>query len=184
MFVEQLDKGFISNWLKSANDIIQIYSPWISSFGTELLFETYKIKKDIKIELYFRFDKLDIAQGLIDLQGLNDLKREGCNLHFFDSQDLHAKLYIIDKYKVLYGSCNLTEKAFSSNYEFAAVSDYSIEFDNIIKKWSFHQINQIEINNMLLEISKLTKEISDQNSKIENFVNTNTKFQLYNTGLR
>ena len=184
MLVTNLNKEFIENFLMNTKQSLRIYSPWISNFGSKILFDLFNASKNIKIELYFRFSIDDIALGFVDLQGFNNLKREGCDISFFDCQDLHAKIYISDKQRVLFGSCNFTEKAFSTNYEIASLIDYNEELSSMINQWKFNPINQIQVNTMLSEVKKIPKERIEQIKENGNAIDINSKYLFYRTGLR
>lgn len=183
MYIKKLNREYIFNWLCEANENIVIYSPWISYFGTQILFDLFQINRELKFEIYFRFNHLDILQGFVDLIGLNDLKREGCNIKFFENKDLHAKIYIIDNKRVISGSCNFTEKGFGSNLEIAIESEFTSDFRKIIDNWSFQQINQLQINSMLAEVKELQNKYPNSIPDIEEF-NQDLKFKIYSLGLR
>lgn len=184
MLIKKLDKSFIVSFLNEAKANVRIYSPWISKFGTNLLSDIFISNKNINIDLYFRFNIEDIALGFVDLSGLNHLKRDGCNLRFFDSDDLHAKVYIVDNTKAVFGSCNFTEKAFSSNFEIASVIDFNNDLEGIISSWIFKPVNQIQINSMLHDIKQVPKDKLLSLADLSTSIDRNTKYALYKTGLR
>ena len=186
MFIRELNKDFIASFLKDARLNIRIYSPWISEFGFNLLSEIHKSNPLINTEIHLRFEKEDIALGLTDINSLYNLKRKGYHIKFYQNKYLHAKVYIIDNTKMVFGSCNLTSKAFTENYEIGYVTEYSPDFENSISKWQFDEITQLEINqikNYVSKIHNLTNQMNQQLKGDEDVI-FDYKQLMYKIGIR
>lgn len=183
MVINELNKDYIKSFLAQAEHKITIYSPWISEFGTKILIDIFENQK-IDIDLYIRFKQSDFALGISDIYGLNNLKRKSFKIKYYQNNSLHAKIYIIDNKEVVFGSCNFTQNAFTDNYEIAFKEKYSSNFNELTKRWSFQEIKQIQINQMINNV----KNIKENPEKLIDFVNDNDfkldKHELYQLGIR
>lgn len=187
MVITSLNKIYITNFLEKAKSKIIIYTPWITNFGTNILKGVYAKKKDLHIDLYIRFIATDFVLGLSDLEGLNDLNRQGTKIRIFQNDLLHAKIYGIDNKEVIFGSANFTQQAFGHNYEIAFREKFSETFSELLLDWdkNFIEVTQMDINKMISEISNYKQNPDKLNELIESQDDfSKMRNSFYRLGLR
>ena len=121
----------------SESEII-ICSPFIKLKALEWL--STKIKKHIDVKIISRLSVSDITQKSSDFEICQFAIDNGWKIGLINN--LHAKIYIIDKNKVLIGSNNLTPKGLG--LEIDGNEEISIIFEPNNK--SFRTINKILVN--------------------------------------
>ena len=153
LFSESLRKS-----LEKADEEIVLVSPFVKSCFLRKFFEGYA--KDVRLTLVTRFNPLDFAQGVSDIDAWDKIWTH--NGKILGLNRLHAKYYRFDK-NVFIGSANLTERAFSDsgNLEILKKEDFTTEFQ-LFEKELFSEALPltIEFKNFLVSQIKTIQSFS------------------------
>lgn len=161
LFSESLRKS-----LEKADEEIVLVSPFVKSCFLRKFFEGYA--KDVRLTLVTRFNPLDFAQGVSDIDAWDKIWTH--NGKILGLNRLHAKYYRFDK-NVFIGSANLTERAFSDsgNLEILKKEDFTTEFQ-LFEKELFSEALPltIEFKNFLVSQIKTIQSLDKQNFPLAN----------------
>ena len=135
--------------LETKNEII-IFSPFIKIKALKWLFN--KIKRDVNVKIITRLSLNDVLQKVSDFEICQFANDNGWKIGLIEN--LHAKIYLFDKYRLLIGSNNLTIKGIglktTGNEELSIFFKPNTEsiktIDNILLKT--HWLNQEKIELM------------------------------------
>lgn len=184
MFIK-LKQEFLKSFLLSAAKRIDIWSPWITEYGTKMLQEIASAKNDIEINIYCRLVDDDIILGMLDVNGLHSLLRSGRNIHLFVNDDLHAKLFLVDHCKAIVGSYNLTQKAFTQNYELAFITEQCKEIFETINHWNFKEVFAGQVWEKCMFLEDFKRKFPDAQAFMgDEMGNSKLKDVLYRLSLR
>jgi HKD family nuclease len=117
--------------LKDAKSI-QIICPFISKEGAEWLLRTKS--QDSSVEIVTELSIAGVISGVQDPEAVQLLLDAKCKVNYV-VDGLHAKVYWIDKRKVLVTSANLTRNGLKNNFEVGICLESSL-MDNIQRKSS------------------------------------------------
>ena len=92
-----------------------IVSPFIGLPIVKQLCSMLEENPEVQCELITRFSREDFINGASNLYALQELLQKGVSISAL--QDLHTKLYIIDKKTAMLGSANFTSGGFKLNHE-------------------------------------------------------------------
>lgn len=113
---------------------LHIITPFIKENITKALIAD----KKIRVKLITRFNLEDFFSNASDLSALKYLLKHGASIR--GVKDLHSKLYIFDKKKILLTSANLTYKALNTNQELGVTATsgeiFRSAYDYFQKLWS------------------------------------------------
>jgi hypothetical protein len=184
MFIK-LEPEFLKSFLLGAVKRIDIWSPWITEYGMSILQEVASARSDLEINVHCRLVDDDIIIGMLDVSGLHSLLRSGRNIHLFVHDDLHAKLFLVDRCKAIVGSYNLTQKAFKQNYELAFITDQCQEIFETTNHWIFREVFAGQVWAKCLFLEDFKKKFPDQQAFMNNEMDTSKlKNVLYGLSLR
>lgn len=110
----------LENALRLGEPALQIICPFIKKRVAERLLRIGKTKE---IQVITRFNLADFCEGVSDTEALDVLLARGAQVRGI--RNLHSKLYIFGKKRVIVTSANLTESALTRNQEFGFVSEDS-----------------------------------------------------------
>lgn len=118
--ISRPDWSMIESMVKGSQSRLIICSPWISEQGARKLSEYLSSARRPRcLEIWTR-----LADVLTDSKGILQLARtqicHGMKVVVRDSKDLHAKIYYSDDSTVVFGSANLSNKAFNNGLEIVA----------------------------------------------------------------
>jgi len=161
LFSESLRKS-----LEKADEEIVLVSPFVKSCFLRKFFEGYA--KDAPLTLVTRFNLLDFARGVSDIEAWDEIWAHGGKV--LGLNRLHAKYYRFDK-NVFIGSANLTERAFSDsgNLEILKKEDFTTEFQ-LFEKELFSEALPltIEFKSFLVSQIKTIQSLDKQNFPLAN----------------
>ncbi len=123
MNFQLIDSGWDSIFGKSLSknpSELRIICPFIKKGVTEWIL---KFGKPHTLQIITRFNLRDFCGGVSDVSALRLLLENGAEIR--GVRNLHAKVYLFDKDRVIVTSANLTNAALRKNHEFGFVSDDS-----------------------------------------------------------
>jgi hypothetical protein len=112
--------GVIKNNFENINEIY-ICSPYIKKDALQEIFEIFKSKKTLKVNIITKFDLLDIVLGSSDKEAF-ELIFEKTNYNnwtvkTFIVNNLHAKVVLLGLQTAILGSANITNSGLNRNKE-------------------------------------------------------------------
>ncbi len=153
-----------SNWnvefhklASQTRNSINFITPFIKKATTEALVSNGRIH----IQLITRYSELDFYNGVSDLSALEYLLDLGAEIR--GVHDLHSKLYVFDRKKVIITSANLTSKALRTNHELGIIASSNQvtksaleHFDELWEKCGPNLV-QTELSEWKKNVEKYTK---------------------------
>ena len=115
-----LDDGWgeeFADALREDGGTLRIICPFIKSRALKSLL----LRRPRHIKVITRFNLADFAEGVSDVGALQMLLKLDARVR--GVQNLHTKLYLFGKSRVIITSANLTEAALNRNHEFGMVTD-------------------------------------------------------------
>ena len=122
-----LDEGWgeeVSDALRACDGTLRIICPFIKTRALKSLLP----RRPRKIQVITRFSLADFAEGVSDVGALQMLLKVDARVR--GVQNLHTKLYLFGRSRVIITSANLTEAALNRNHEFGMVTDDAV----VVKK--------------------------------------------------
>lgn len=120
--------------IQSCRRELLICSPWLASSGlnrlADYLSHSLKDKPPRSVEFWSRLADPNTDSGLL-LQIIDVLRGAGVSVRVKDSPSLHAKIYLADRTRAIFGSCNLSDSGFHTNLEVAGLISDSRDIQQI-----------------------------------------------------
>lgn len=170
--------------VKSATKSIQITSPYVKKIIVDDLYN--HLPNNVSVELITSFKLMNYYRGASDLSALEYILNK--NGRVYNYQELHAKIYIFDKKKVIVSSGNMTIGGLEKNYEYGILLEGEL-VNNIIKDYNIlikdkltGEVTQDIINTAIQIVSNAPKEspIILPNISIEN---VDAGYERYSGGI-
>ena len=107
----------ISDALRIDASELRIICPFIKKGAIERILEHHPSK----IQVITRFNLVDFAEGVSDIEALRELLDAGADIRGI--KNLHAKIYLFSDKRAIVTSANLTKAALERNHEFGLVAE-------------------------------------------------------------
>lgn len=137
MAIHLIDSAWNNEFFNAAGSLrknLNIITPFIK----EDITREFIADRNINVKLITRFNLEDFYSKVSDLSALKYLLKQGASIR--GVKDLHSKLYIFDKNRVLLTSANLTYKALNTNQELGVIATSGeitkAAYDYFQKLWS------------------------------------------------
>lgn len=113
--------------IKEAKENIYLCAPFIKKSIVDKILENKSY--EIEMVVITSANISNFMCGSLDISAIKELIKKGVTVRNY--QNLHAKIYIFDRKKVLVTSANLTNNALYKNFEYGVLIDDSLVADKI-----------------------------------------------------